>query len=96
MVHGENFHFVWKKPIDDTVALNDNLANIVTINLRNDPSHLGEIFQTIRCPEYPRGKHLRILWRITSDEQTHGLQVIQCLVRPRYESHRAIRFLASS
>ena len=81
MVHGEYLHFVWKKPIDDTVDLNDDLANIVTINLRNDPSHLGKIFQAVCCPKYPSGKQLRILWCITSNKQTYSLEIIQCLLR---------------
>jgi hypothetical protein len=76
MVHGEYLHFIWKKPIDDTVALYDDLANITTVNLRDDLSHLRKIFQAVCSPKYPRGKQLRILWRITSNEQTHGLEII--------------------
>ena len=51
MMDRENLHLFREEPIDDSVTLHDDLANIVSANLRHDATRLGKLRQTVRCSE---------------------------------------------
>ena len=93
----DNLHpFVISEPVDNPVALNDNLMHVLPAQLWNNTTHPRERSKSIRRVKSSHSEQLCVSWGVPSDEQAHRLQIIQRLLRPGYASHLAIRLRASS
>ena len=97
MVDGQDINdFFGGKPIDDPVASDDQLPNCLLLELRHNPHRPGKWFKLLRGLKNSLGKDLGRDRRVSSDEETNGVQVVESLLSPIYGSHLAIRARASS
>ena len=93
---GEHLYIVLMNPINDPVAVDADLSNGLVMHLRYNSAYAWMVGKSVGDLKRPVCEHGRDLWRISCDEQTDRLQVIQRLVCPPYFSHCAMRARASS
>ena len=87
VVNRKNLHLVRYHPIYYSVALNNDLPDVLVTNLRDNPSRHRELSQTLRCGEFSFDEQIGNHWGIECDEQEYCAQVVQCLIGPCYFSH---------
>jgi hypothetical protein len=95
-MHRENLDFFGKSPVDDSVALENDLSDVLTSNLWDQTPRIRELSKALRGSEHAFRKQLGIPRGVTSYEKTNSIQIAQRLIGPGYLSHRTIRWRASS
>ena len=96
MMDGQDLDLVRENPIDDPITLHDDLADLVSPDLRDHATGAGEVRQTLRHSEDASSEELSVPGSVPSDEQADGVEVIQRLFRPGYFSQWTRRRRASS
>lgn len=87
MVYRKDFHLVRKHPIYYSIALNNDLSDVLISNLRDNPARHRELSKTIRRCGYSFDEEIGKRRGIACDEQKDRAQVVQRLIRPCYFSH---------
>lgn len=83
----QNFNLIGEESVDDPVALNEEFPDVLPVDLGDNATYSGELTKVVCGSEDTIREQLSIPGGIPSDEETDGIQVIQCLFRPGYLSH---------
>ena len=96
VVHRQKVDLVFSNPIDDAVAADYDLSDVLDSQFRNGPPRAWLARQSVCGAEDSVGERRRQWRRVPSNEQTGRLEIIGRLRRPPYLSHFAIRSRTSS
>ena len=83
-------------PIDDPIAAEVQLPDRFVRQLWHNPAKAGVASQAIRRLKGPLSKYSSDPRRVSSNEQTDGIKIINSLKSPTYRSQRAMRRRAFS
>ena len=86
MMHGQNLHRVRLDAIDHLVAPNDDRADILSTEFRDDSAGMRKDLQSIDGKKYSNREQLGVARRLARYELADGAKVAQRLVRPGYSS----------
>ena len=67
-MYRQKMHVVVSNPIDDAIAANDDLFDVLNSQLRNDSPQTGVTHQTIGSAENPVSERRRYLRSVPSNE----------------------------
>lgn len=96
MNDGEDFYFIRQLPIDDPVAADNDLPEIISVRFGNYSPRTWELRQTTGGMKHPVGEDLRGPGCITRDVYACCIEVFQRGLGPGYGSQRFMRSRASS
>jgi len=96
VMHSQNVDLLLTNAIDNAVASNNDLSNVVDSQLRNHPAQVRKACQSICGADNPVGERCRHLRSVPSNESADRLQIVGRLWRPPYLTHFAIRWRTSS
>ena len=80
MVQGQKVDLVLSNPIDDAIAADNDLSNVLDSQFRNGPPREWTARQPLRGAEDPVGERRRQLRRVPSNEQADRLEIIGRLI----------------
>ena len=81
-MHRQKVDLVLSNPIDDAVAADYDLSDVLDSQFRNGPPRAWIARQSVCGAEDSVGEHRRQLRRVPSNEQTDRLEIIGRLRRP--------------
>jgi hypothetical protein len=71
MMNGENFYFVSQQSINNAIAVNQNLTDLILADFWDNTAYSWKIGQAVSCLENPLSEQFGISGRIASDEETN-------------------------
>jgi hypothetical protein len=83
-------------PVNEAIVAENDLSDVLNFQFWDDPPRAWVVCEAIGRTEGAIGEHGCNLRCVASDEEADRVQVIESLWRPRYLSHFAIRWRASS
>ena len=95
-MHRQKVDLLLTNAIDNAIAANDDLSNVLDFQLRNDPTQVWKARQSICGADDPVGERCRYLRSVPSNKGADRLQIVSRLWRPPYLTHFAIRWRTSS
>lgn len=87
---------IFSNPINEAIVAENDLPDMLNVQFWHDSSRAWVVCEAVGSTECAIGEHSRNLRCVASDEEADRIKVIESLWRPRYLSHFAIRWRASS
>ncbi len=96
MVNREDFGPALDQPIDDAVALHEQLPRVVSTDLRYGAPEPGMVDEPSHCGSYLQRELLSPCGRVACNEAADVFQFVRGMFTPRYLNHWRIRSTTTS